>query len=353
MRLILLGNSGIEHVGSHFREAAAQLNIDLTFVDASRAYDGPYISRKINWWLRGRRPGRIREISAEVVRLCRQHNPALLLATGFAPLHLDALREIGAIGVSRVNYLTDDPWNPIHKAPWFMEALPQYDYVFTPRRANMRDLQAAECRNVAYLPFGFEPKIHFTETISESERRLLESDIIFAGGGDADRVPYIGALRKAGFRIALYGGYWDRFRETRGLSRGMADPSTLRKAIAASRIALCLVRRRNRDGHSMRTFEVPACGACPLVERTEEHEQLFGADETRVAYFETIPQMIAKTEWLVTHDSERNRLASAAQALVTTQGHSYLDRLCLILKAIDPRTAASCQATKDIRVVSP
>jgi spore maturation protein CgeB len=335
MRILLLGNPGIEHVGSHFQHAASELQIATTFVDATRAYEGSYIGRKIDWWLRGHRPGRMKQVSAEVVRLCREQQPDLLLTTGFAPLHEGALQEIGTLGIPRINYLTDDPWNPIHRTPWFMEALPRYDSVFSPRRANMQDLEASGCRNVEYLPFAYAPHIHYAEPIDEGERRQLESDVIFAGGGDADRVPYIGALREAGFRIALYGEYWDRFPATRNLSRGLIGLGGLRKAMAASKLALCLVRRQNRDGHAMRSFEVPAFGACPLVERTPEHEELFGTgNPAAVAYFDTIPGMVATARRLLADEAERLRMANAAHVLITGNDHAYRHRLLQMVESV-------------------
>ena len=41
-------------------------------------------------------------------------------------------------------------------------------------------------------------------------------------------------LLRAGFRVALYGGYWNRYPETRCVARGLADPLTVRKAIAGA-----------------------------------------------------------------------------------------------------------------------
>jgi hypothetical protein len=188
---------------------------------------------------------------------------------------------------------------------------------------------------VEYLPFAFAPHVHFREPIDDAQRRQLESDIIFAGGGDADRAPYITALREAGFRIALYGEYWDRFPGTRNLSRGLIDLGGLRKAMAASKLALCLVRRQNRDGHCMRSFEVPAFGVCPLVERTPEHEQLFGAEEhAAAAYFDDIPRMVAAARRLLADEPERLRLAAAAHSLITGHDHTYSHRLSRIVESV-------------------
>jgi hypothetical protein len=340
IRLVLLGNPGIEHVGSHFREAAAELRIDTTFIDSREAFGGFYLKRKVDWWLRGHRPSRLDQISSSVAELCREQRPDLLVTTGFAPLHPSALRAIGDAGTRRAVFLTDDPWNPVHRAPWFVKALPYYDCVFTPRAANVEDLRAAGCRQVEYLPFAFAPHVHFRETIGEAARRELESDVIFAGGGDADRAPYIAALREAGFRIALYGEYWDRFRGTRNLSRGLIGLDGLRKAMAAAKLALCLVRRRNRDGHAMRSFEVPAFGVCPLLERTPEHEKLFGTNARAAArYFDSIPEMVTNARALLADEHERLRLANAAHALITGHHHTYGDRLARIVECLGLRCA--------------
>lgn len=342
MKLLLVGNPDIEHVGSHFRHAAAELGIESVFVDAREAYRGSFLRRKIDWSLRGHRPSQLEEMSARITRVCREARPDLLLTTGFAPLDAAALKTIGAMGIRRANFLTDDPWSRFHRSPWFLKTLTYYDCVFSPRRANMGDLRALGCRGVEYLPFAYAPQTHFREPASDAERRDLESDVIFAGGGDADRAPYIAALREAGFRIALYGEYWDRYPETKNLSRGLIGMDRLRKAMAASKLAICLVRRLNRDGHAMRSFEAPAFGACPLMERTAEHEELFGA---AVAYFDDIPAMIAAARRLLQDDAERVRLADAAHALVTSRNHTYADRLLRVAESLGLECAAPAGST--------
>jgi hypothetical protein len=52
------------------------------------------------------------------------------------------------MGIKRFNFLTDDPFNRAHYAPWFLKALPDYDVVFSPRRANIQDLLNAGCPRV-------------------------------------------------------------------------------------------------------------------------------------------------------------------------------------------------------------
>ena len=207
-----------------------------------------------------------------------------------------------------------------------------YDHIFSPRRANMEDLRRSGCRQVSYLPFAYAPELHFAEPpVTDAEKERFTADAVFAGGADSDRVPYMVALARAGLNVALYGGYWTRFPETKAYSRGQADPRTLRKAIGGAKIALCLVRRANRDGHSMRTFEVPAIGACMLVEDTEDHREIFGEEGKAVVYFNNIDRMIEKARWLRESDDERQRLARSLHKLITSGKHTYRDRLTSML----------------------
>jgi spore maturation protein CgeB len=225
-----------------------------------------------------------------------------------------------------MNYLTDDPWNPAHCAQWFLKAVPYYEHIFTPRRANIKDLERAGARAVSFLPFAYSQDIHVPDSSSvpDSESAV---DVIFVGGGDGDRVPYFSGLASAGFRLALYGGFWDRYRETRRWARGFLPAREVNVAVAKAKIAVCLVRRANRDGHCMRTFEIPAMRGCMLAEDTGEHREIFGAEGRAVQYFRTIPELVEKSRWLIDRPAERQRLAQAGHQLITTAGHTYQDRL--------------------------
>jgi hypothetical protein len=334
--LVLLGNPGATHVGAHLHHAAKNLGLRVIFVSTSEAFTGPVWVRKMNWWLCGHRPPRLHQFNAHLVRLCREIRPTWLLATGLAPLTASALKEIGQLSIIRVNYLTDDPWNPAHRALWFMKALPLYDRLFSPRRANLADLKEIGCQRVSYLPFAYAPEIHFPEPYALGQKEeSAPADVVFAGGADRDRVPILAALLQAGFRVELYGGYWARFPETRASARGEADPKTVRRAIGQAKVALCLVRRANRDGHAMRAFEVPAIGACMLAEDTSEHREIFGDEGQAVIYFRTLEELVMKLRWLLAHDDERQRLARAAHHLIVQGRNTYADRLTEMLREVE------------------
>lgn len=330
--VLIVGNPEPFHVGAHLLNAAHALELSAELCDSQHAYAAAWPVTKFNWHLRGHRPARLREFSRSVLERCQVLKPHALLTTGISPLADWALAEIGKLGIGRLNYLTDDPWNPAHRTTWFMQALPLYDHVFSPRRANIPDLQELGCRAVSWLPFAYAPELHYPESATdEREKELYAADVVFAGGADANRMDHLAALIREGFSVALYGGYWNRFPATRLVWRGHADPLTLRKAIGTAKVALCLVRRANRDGHSMRTFEVPAIGACMLVEDTLEHREIFGQEGNAAIYFGSLSEMIEKVRWLLGNDAERERLARAVHQLIAGGNHTYQERLASML----------------------
>ncbi len=331
-RLLIVGHTGATHVGSHFRRAAEALGLGTVMCDAAEAYAGPAWRRRTDWWLRGHRPSRLDAFGQAVLETARRFGPALVLTTGLAPVGAPVLEALGAMGVVRANFLTDDPWNPAHRASWFFESLGRYDHVFSPRRANLDDLNRAGCPNVHDLAFGYDAAVHFIETPdSDEERARYRADVMLAGGADRDRVAMVAALVRAGLDVAVYGGYWDRYPETARLSRGWLDAAGLRRATGTATVALGLVRRANRDGHAMRSFEVPAMGGCLLAEATTEHRDLFGRDGDAVLYFDTPEDAAAAAARLVSDESLRRRLARSAHGIVTRGGHTYQDRLRALL----------------------
>jgi hypothetical protein len=237
------------------------------------------------------------------------------------------------MSVDRINFVTDDPWNPAYTTKWFLRALPHYDHVFTPREANLDDLRATGCKRVSYLPFAYAPSLHFPEEpCSKEERREFGCDVLFVGGGDQDRLPWIAALQSSGLDIGLYGGYWEQYRATRSIARGILDPERVRRAVGVSKVSMALVRRANRDGHSMRSYELPAMGACLLAEDTVDHRMLFGGDGNAVTYFTTPGELVEKVQWLLSDDRERERMAETAHELVVNGSNTYADRLAMMLE---------------------
>jgi spore maturation protein CgeB len=112
---------------------------------------------------------------------------------------------------------------------------------------------------------------------------------------------------------------------------GEKSPEVIRALTGAAKVNLCLVRRANRDGHVMRSFEIAAIGGCMLAEDTEEHRAIFGGDGESVHYFRTAKQAAALARLLIDRPAERARLAASVRDRVGRGAHTYRDRLRTML----------------------
>ena len=335
-QLVIIGGIGLTQVGQALHAAAIHLQLPADQIDHSAAFAGPRLLRSAVWRLCGHRPLRLGAFSTRIEAYCQQHRPALLISTGTSPIQAKSIERIRAMGVICANFSTDDPFSRSNGAWHFNSSLPLYDWVFTPRRANLAELQQ-RCKNVAYLPFGFEARHCIGPEPDESQRSSLYTQVLLVGGADAERTPIARAVVGAGHSLALYGGYWDKDPSLRAHWRGHAQPEVLRCATLSADVVLCLVRRANRDGHVMRSFEAGAIGACMLVEDTSEHREIFGADGANVVYFQDDASMLRQLRRLLDDAAERRRLQLAVRTHIRAGAHSYRDRLLQMLAFAAPK----------------
>jgi spore maturation protein CgeB len=82
----------------------------------------------------------------------------------------------------------------------------------------------------------------------------------------------------------------------------------------------------------MRSLELPAMGACLVVEDTPEHRDLFGDEEDCVEYYSNIEEMVDKVRALCARPEDARLLGSRVFARICQQSHhAYVDRLRTIL----------------------
>jgi spore maturation protein CgeB len=326
--IAILGNAGGTNVGESLRRAAISAGHSVQFFNAYEAVSGNRLLRALTWRFADRRPLRLDRVEAEIIAACATACPDILIATGAAPLTERSLHTLRGLGIFCINYATDDPWNPTQSARWHLRALPAYNMVFTPRRANLNDIRRLGCVDVHYLPFGYD------ETLFAPPDGPINApvhDVLFVGGADRDRVAFMTEFMRLGPSVALVGAYWDRFSGMRHYALGHKPPETLRDLTAAAKVNLCLVRRANRDGHVMRSFEIGAAGGCMLAEDTDEHREIFGPEGEAVVYFRHAEEAAARARALLCDLSERRRLAAGLHRRVVGGAHTYAHRLATML----------------------
>jgi hypothetical protein len=346
--LFIVGQRGITNVGESFERAALAMGLRTFFLDIADANRAPRWLRALSWRLRERLPPRAGAFEAQVVDAVRAQRPGLVLVTGIAPLRRKALNAIRETGAILANFLTDDPWNPNLRSRWFHQALPRYHAVYSPRRANLAQIEGLGVPIVRYLPFGYDPAL----LRERQPDRASASDpkVLFVGGADRDRADFFGAFIRAGGHPLLVGAYWERYAETRAYSEGGKPPAEVVWLTRRAHCNLILVRRANRDEHVMRSLEAAAAGGALVVEDTEDHRRLFGADGDCVHYFDTPERAAALCATLVADAVGRQRMQQAVMHRITCGHHSYEDRLREILESLRgtlPAAGVTSKAMED------
>jgi spore maturation protein CgeB len=329
LKMAVVGTMGGTHIGGSFARGAAKMGIESIWFDAGQASTGPRLLRSLFWHLGDRRPLHLDRFSNSVVEACARAKPEILIATGIAPLTESALRALGQLGIVTVNYSTDDPWNPAMRSNWHLRALPSYDLVFSPRRSNLDDFRRLGCTRVHYLSFGYDESLFASTTFSGDSP---SHDVLFVGGADLDRVSFMTEFMRYGPPVAVAGGYWERFPAFRAHALGIKPPEVIRALTVAAKVNLCLVRRANRDGHVMRSFEIAAAGGCMLAEDTEEHREIFGPEGEAALYFRNASEAAERTRALLCNSVERKRLAVGLRRRIVGGAHTYADRLAKMLE---------------------
>ena len=323
--MMIVGNKGGTNVADSLCRSASSSEWSVVFCDASQAYDRNVWLQRLAWHFGGHRPVHLLRFSASLEAVAERARPSVLISTGLSPVTSATLSKLKAQGLKCLHYSTDDPWNPTQFAQWFLRSLPIYDHIFTTRRSNLKDFYKIGCTNVSYLPFAFDLDLFFPPKIALTQAEQF--DILFVGGADSDRAITLSQIANSGLRLALYGDHWGKYKQLRNYFFGRADVSMLRELTTRAPINLCLCRKANRDGHVMRSFEIPAIGGFMVAEDTEEHRELFGPEGEGVLYFVSAREAIEKANWALRNPDERKRMSAAAHQRILKGQNTYFDRL--------------------------
>ncbi|MEJ2150158.1 MAG: glycosyltransferase [Chloroflexota bacterium] len=215
-------------------------------------------------------------------------------------------------------------------------SIPAYDVYFIWDKDLFAPLREAGARQVAYLPFGYDPAHHHPVALSEGERIDLHGEVCFVGGYTPERAALLSRL--SDHKIRLWGTGWERLpadSPLRGCLRGgWTWGEEMSKAFGAADIVLNVIRAQNGQAHNMRTFEAPACGAFMLSTRTRD--QLAWLPEgVGAGYYQDAEELAEKVAYYLRHEDERQRIAGEGHRLIVEGEHTYRDRMRTLIETLE------------------
>ena len=225
-----------------------------------------------------------------------------------------------------VGWSCDDIYLPHNNSQVLRAAAPFYDVFYTAKSLNITQGELAQMgfADARFLHQGFDREIHRPVPNSESS---FVGKVTFVGYGEMDRFNKMNHLAANGIEVHVWGHGWTK----RMLQKAHANlkihthglfGNDYADALCNSAISLCFLRKLNRDLHTSRTFEIPACGGFMLAERTDEHREYFKEDAEAV-YFDDAEELLAKICHYLDRPTERVRIAAAGRQRCLDSDYSY------------------------------
>lgn len=278
-------------------------------------------------------------LNRALIRKIETFQPDLVFLEKSTWLKSAVLKKIRRLALSKiklVHYNPDDPFGHYNSRIWntFIDAIPSYDVHFVPKIENVEEYYTHGALDVFPFDRSFDPNTHRPVILTPQEAKKFVCEVGFIGTWAVNREVMIAGLIRDGIPVAVWGDGWQRGANWEIIRPFWRGPTQVgddyAKAISGMQIALHFLRRENRDEQDSRTFEIPACGAFMLAERSPAHERLFKDGEEAV-YFDSIEDLYEKVSYYLQHDDARERIRRAGLERVTSSGYDHASRLSQLL----------------------
>jgi len=230
-----------------------------------------------------------------------------------------------------INIYTDSPMvNPGPGVSKMMSSMKEYTHVYTFANSMIPVFYQMGAKSVSRLAFGFDPNVHFP---FRSSPPTYSTDIAYFGSWGPFQEAWLNQI--SNMKIKIYGTGWKHTKkespirysieENRGIGKNMS------LAINGANLIINFVRAEHGCFHSMKTFEIPACGGFMVTNWTEEQAEFFD-DDVHCVYFRSKEELLDKLDYYLKHETQRKKIASAG--LLAAANHTYINRAKQILNEI-------------------
>jgi len=225
-----------------------------------------------------------------------------------------------------VGWSPDDVYLPHNNSKVLLDSAPYFDVFFTAKSLNISngELSSIGFKDARFLKQGFDSVVH--RPIKEKDSWFTDK-VTFIGFGEQDRFEKVNYLAQNGIIVHVWGNGW-----TKKMRRNahpnlkiygsplLGDDYSI--ALSNSAINLCFLRKLNRDLHTSRTFEIPACEGFMVAERTHEHSEYFEED-VEAAYFDDEAELLSKVLYYLDRPDKRREISALARRRCIDNRYSY------------------------------
>jgi spore maturation protein CgeB len=295
---------------------------------AERMGEGANLYRRVRWRLGW--PTDDCCANDRLIAIVTAERPEVVIIEGSKVIRRSTLRELRRLGVRKLVYYTPDDVMNRANLKWPLRwSFPDWDVFFTTKTFNVPELKAHGVRNPYLIGKAYDPSLHRPMTREEIGEDYERFDLVFAGACERERMTSLNALCEAGFSVVVYGGELGNWNKKdlhpSMLCRAAAFGEAYTKAMHHGKLALCFLRKINRDKITQRSMEITAMGRPMLAEKTDEHDAHF-LDGVEYAGFKTDNELAALSAEYLRNNLARVELGNRARQRCLSSGYSTLDR---------------------------
>lgn len=292
--------------------------------------------RRVRWRLR--MPVDVLAENERLLAAVADHRPDIVLVDNSKVISTSTLHALRAMGAKRLVYYSPDDIVATHNLSLPLKwSLPAWDFVFTTKTFNVPELAALGVRRPLLIGKAFDVELHKPWPQERVVVDYERFDVVFIGTFEKERCASINALAEAGVSIVVFGadkGNWKgrELHPSIELRNSVFGEEYVR-AWHTGKVALCFLRKINRDRITQRTMEIAAIGRPMVAERTDEHDAHF---QHGLEYFgfHDDAEMVDQVKTLINDRDLRISMGIAARARCLNSGYSTTARAMQMMKAL-------------------
>lgn len=334
-RLLLIGDTSLpEALGSKLLRGAKSIKAEknwqiITTYHSPAIYYSSSMQRKrgkLFYRLSDKRSWEWWSFQRLLLRQIKELKPDLVIVTGILPIKPEVFRITKKQGGTVVNYLTDDPWNPIHKRRSFVANISQYNHIFSTKKSLQSRLLEAGAPSTSWLPFAYDPELHYPVKAEQG------ADVVFVGTGAQERLPWLTSVADIpDIQRRIYGNSWTGIKTPGWEKCPAVTEGDYCKTIAGAKIVLGLIREANGDQSTDRSYEIGAIGGCGLYQDTNEHRQILH-DYPDEGFFKKPNELADRVKDVLANRVLRQQLRTLGSKAIRRPENTYAARIDTILR---------------------
>lgn len=230
----------------------------------------------------------------------------------------------------------DDMYASHNRSFYYRLGLPYYDVVFTTKVYNLSELKSIGAKKTVLFLDAYDEDIHKPMQLTAEDYLRFGCDVGFIGTYEEDRANKMFYLAGNGIKITIWGNGWEKSPYTHPNLVILQQPvygEDYAKAINATKINLCFLRKQNRDEVTSRSVEIPACGGFMIAERTKRHLEFF-EDKKEAGFFSSREELLNLVKKYLTNNNERKEIAKAGLLRCKNSGYEIKNQIKKMIESL-------------------